>query len=607
MEVKEVVNTNTIRTRIAGIEYNILTPESIKAIYYEEMGKELTVNEISIYHSQDYEKELGLDKTGFDATIIHLFDEKEGINEFIFVPRGSEMRGGDNPRPLDWLDNLMSIFVGHGDGQYNDAKRFVDKILRKIEQNPKYKDVPLTKIAYGHSKAGNISQVLQIYQDEDEKFDKVYVFNDAPPTVYQLAYIDKKFYYRLAKEFNLKRDRDIYNINSEDLVNFAKEYYKEEAVNIHHIVAEEDLLYNLSLGIRGFVHFGEYTIIDTNSEFDGISNFFANIPDDVLAEIQQFLYEFGPVYNEEGFDGFIRELLGVDPEFVANLLDYKNLSFFEKVALIKQLVDNLPRLLEHLQWLLEKMGPILDFMAEQGYDIREDIRGIVGAIKRIVMDKIQQYTIISFGKTPRPVEDELEIINQHFDNIKQILDDFAKGVEGHSLQSLINAFEGPQKRYDSNGNLVFTVSSGGKTIHVNSTVLLQIYYKGLEVCDFKEKILNDLKTAYYEEYIDDYEARKRKLIAKIEDMEANYKAYESELDVRRGYSIRGVKVTYELTGIRVDEDIPQLHSNFKEIFDNLFETYEFWIQDQLQLLNRIKKGIDAIFEADYVTAMRIFG
>lgn len=155
MEVKEVVNTNTIRTRIAGIEYNILTPESIKAIYYEEMGKELTVNEISIYHSQDYEKELGLGKTGFDATIIHLFDEKEGINEFIFVPRGSEMREGDNPRPLDWLDNLLSIFVGHGDGQYNDAKRFVDKILRKIEQNPKYKDVPLTKIAYGHSKAGN--------------------------------------------------------------------------------------------------------------------------------------------------------------------------------------------------------------------------------------------------------------------------------------------------------------------------------------------------------------------------------------------------------------------------------------------------------------------
>ena len=112
MEISKVFNTDTLPLRITNIEYKNLTIETVKAIYYEETGEELNVEEIVIYYSEDYEDILNIGRTGFDGTIIHTIDEKKKVNEAIFIPRGSEVREGDEIKPLDWGDNVMSIFVG---------------------------------------------------------------------------------------------------------------------------------------------------------------------------------------------------------------------------------------------------------------------------------------------------------------------------------------------------------------------------------------------------------------------------------------------------------------------------------------------------------------
>ncbi|WP_335591392.1 DUF6792 domain-containing protein [Geobacillus thermodenitrificans] len=53
---------------------------------------------IKVYHSDDFKE--GQD-FGFDDTIIHFYDEKQGINQKYTITRGSEMSEHDTWKSLD--------------------------------------------------------------------------------------------------------------------------------------------------------------------------------------------------------------------------------------------------------------------------------------------------------------------------------------------------------------------------------------------------------------------------------------------------------------------------------------------------------------------------
>lgn len=96
MSNEEIFNTNIIRARIMDLEYENLTEieviSEIKRIYYEETGRELTAD-IDIYRSDDFLKDFRKvnSDSGFDGTIIHIQNVKEGINQAITITRGSEL------------------------------------------------------------------------------------------------------------------------------------------------------------------------------------------------------------------------------------------------------------------------------------------------------------------------------------------------------------------------------------------------------------------------------------------------------------------------------------------------------------------------------------
>lgn len=101
---KSVFHTDIMKIRIMDVEYDGITEDEIRRIYFEETGKELNL-EVNIYYSDDYIEEV--DANGFNGTMIHLFDEELETNEVYTVTRGTELKQEGDWRPVDWIYNLM--------------------------------------------------------------------------------------------------------------------------------------------------------------------------------------------------------------------------------------------------------------------------------------------------------------------------------------------------------------------------------------------------------------------------------------------------------------------------------------------------------------------
>lgn len=130
LSVKEVLFSDELRARILSLEYKNLTAEKIRQIYFEETGKEIEINNITIYKSKDFEEIFKKGSYGFDGTIIHFFDEEAKINQVYSIARESEMHEDEDWRPEDWLYNLMGIFVGGSSIQYDNAVYFEKKLQK---------------------------------------------------------------------------------------------------------------------------------------------------------------------------------------------------------------------------------------------------------------------------------------------------------------------------------------------------------------------------------------------------------------------------------------------------------------------------------------------
>ncbi|WP_060665980.1 DUF6792 domain-containing protein [Bacillus sp. CHD6a] len=332
-ENKEILS-EILKARVAEIEYRGITIEDIRRIYIEETGEEPPA-EITLYHAKDYAQINNQVDSGFDGTVIHFLNIETGINQSFTIIRGSEKRENygepaEGP-PHDWFYNMFGIFGGNIQSQYNHAEAFDKKVTEEINEMVEKEmntlrnegkpvaEVNLVKQGIGHSLGGNLIQTLQIIE---QPFEGVFVINDAPPSVYQLAYIDRNFRQAIRIKLGATTMNDIYKMNPRKLTEFGEKYYKERGKTIHHLTVQEDILYSL-LSLRGFMDLGTRRVLDTYHYTDGIARYMNKISDQHLHNIQQFVAKHAPAYEKAGVDGLNRSMFGFDQEFFTLISNMK--------------------------------------------------------------------------------------------------------------------------------------------------------------------------------------------------------------------------------------------------------------------------------------------
>jgi len=458
MSNEELLNSDILRARIMDLEYENLSEKEIKSeikrIYFEETGKMLTAD-VNIYRSDDILKEhrkTNID-SGFDGTIIHFQSEELKINQAITITRGSELGEKNTWKPIDWTYNLIGIFVGGTDNQYQDARRFDDKV-KNIIQNQRNTLPTLEKYGFGHSLGGNNISILQLIPDDkgELRFKNVYAINDAAPTAYQLAVIDSDFRWLINREYQLKNEQDIYTIPPDELKAFTEEYYKNkiDETTIHHLTAEEDMLYGAS-SVRGFLEIGGRDgFLDTDPIFSGIRELVDKIPDKDLRTIQMFLSNYSTTYNNDGFDGFIKELTGFNPAVVDSVLNARS-DFSETVEKVQKSMNDLGKPFTDITeadnfWSVVKESVTLPFDVV-GANINfqnELLSGLfqtIGNITELIVKAVPM--IIEMTKKLPEVIRSVKVLYENLDPILQAFVDvgFISQIEKDEIVSYIKEIE----------------------------------------------------------------------------------------------------------------------------------------------------------------------
>jgi hypothetical protein len=633
MSQKLVLDTDLLRARVMNLEYKHLTAEEIRRIYIEETGSNPPA-QIHVYHSEDF-RNVNANDSGFDGTIIHFYDEEKGINQMYTIARGSEMQEKDTWKPLDWAYNAFGIFVGQSKIQYNDALRFDDIMMKKITEELKRngQTIKLEKIGLGHSQGGNHAEMIQLTK---HRFDQVYVINDAPPNVYQLAYIDLDFRSKLEEEFGVNISTDyniIYSIPPSELKSFAEEYYKKQIDerSIHHLTSQEDMLYAVS-DVRGFIDIGSRQVIDTNMDFTSIKDLVSKISDKDIRTIQMYLSEYSDIYNEKGFDGVVQAMTGVDIAFIESLQGYDTMDYVWNAGdivskanhMLGDMKVKIPELMENVAILYKNLDPIFSVFVELGYVTPEEKKTVLTEVKGIEKDaaSIQQllhktwnWSMVIPFLTPYVADDilqwkaSIEVLFQIRDKVLNILkrlqtiqentmnlqNAITTSVKAHTLNEVINALARSKGRtYDENGDLILIKKVGEHEIRMNLSSAVRIYQKGLQIMEEKEAVLHRMKQRYFDEYVEDFETQKRELMKKIEDMEQNPWAYQHLL----GHFTYDAEQVYVLRRIDVHESIPPLDPMIPHIFETMFSYYEQEISKGKELVTTIKKSFEEFFEQD---------
>ncbi|MTH55070.1 hypothetical protein GKZ89_16825 [Bacillus mangrovi] len=643
----EVLSTEMLRARIAKLEYDIPKDpselelkefqEKIRQIYIEETGSPPPIN-ITIYHSGS--KEYSEDKdTGFDGTVIHFFDPEKGINQSYTITRGSEM-GEDSGtgEPLDWLYNTFGIYTGRNREQYEAASSFQNKVNNEIERKiakeieikktngQSYKDLELSRFGIGHSLGGNLIQMLQL---QEGHFKEVYAFNDAPPSAYQLAYIDQEFWFELSDYFSIPENNfdEIYTIPSADLEKFATDYYKERGKNIHHTTSADEILYAIS-NFRGFLFFGDRNIIETNPEFDGLKGVLDNVSDEDLAVIQKKLAEIAPYYEKGGIDGIVFGVTGYDKKFwddsIETLkdLDLTTLNPVERAEnaitvakTISSMKDHVGLMINRVTSLKDELPALLSIVGTVSAEEREEIESVIdgmvdnletmkGAIENIgdvaTLEKLRDGDLSGFLKQVEMLMNTSDIIKTEFSEFKagfgsiktileELMDKFGMATEAHLLDAVISALSIDGFSYKGD-DMYKAKMVNGKPVIINLSSALRLFKEGLTIYEEKESILKQVKEAYQREYAEDYSHRKGTLMKEIARTELDFSWAQSRL----GYS----PTAYKVTKIDVQESIYPIPPANTATFQELFHYHENEQEAGVKQIHKIKSSVEDFFKED---------
>lgn len=625
----EIINSDIVRARIAELEYGgggtLITEEDIRRILIEETGIEPPQN-IKVYHSKDYKKQYlnGEFDSGFDGTIIHFYDAKKGINQAYTITRGSEHNEKDlkDNAPLDWIYNALGIYTGETTNQYRHASLFNKIVTSEIKSKT---SVELKNIGIGHSLGGNLIQMLHLLNNN--LFDNVYAINDAPPSAYQLAKLDRDFYYELANFFEINR-RDfyqIYTIPPNDLKAFAESYYKEQGKNIHHLTNEEDMLFAAS-ELRGFLDLGSRTMLDSNPEFESIRERIANLSDEDLYEMQKFLVKYAPAYKAGGYDGLIKAMTGIDLVLLQDLksewegfsitdnpvdtLDsaWETMKKFDEMAVsLRDFIEQLPVLAENIPVILsiftdltsEEISVIEGELAGMESDVIEIRSMITDLMSMSMMEDLLTLNPFTFYENIKDMTERFEAIHSkinglmdRFDKIFAAIDraklDFGAAVEGHSLQQVSNALAKKGRRYEGGNLILYKTGADGKKIEVNLSSSVRIYQRGMDSYEAREESLKRYQAAYDAVFLDDFETRKRHLLSQIQDMETNPRAFRSVFNLEDA----------EISSIQVHEHIPPLPAAFADRLEEAVHHFQYQFDKGRRLVTSIKTSIEKMFDEE---------
>lgn len=115
----------------------------------------------------------------------------------------------------------------------------------------------------------------------------------------------------------------------------------------------------------------------------------------------------------------------------------------------------------------------------------------------------------------------------HFiSRIKKIIKQMQKLAKLHHndqadyLATMIKSLGHSQgKTYTTTGDTIISTIQHGKSIDVNLSATIRIYLKGLQIYAEKKRILKQVEMAYHHVYALDFQDRRRKLLAAIDELE----------------------------------------------------------------------------------------
>ncbi|UTR16149.1 hypothetical protein MM221_06205 [Salipaludibacillus sp. LMS25] len=483
---KEVLDSDQVRARMIQMEYKELTESEIRRIYIEETGTEPPAN-ITVYSSDDYpELREGDYYSGFDGSAIHFYDEEKGINQVYTITRGSEGSEKDSWKPKDWFYNLFGIGLGQNASQLEDAGTFVDYVMIDVERVDT--NIPLKSLGMGHSLGGNLITTLQLVTGQ---FDNVYAVNHIPPSMYQLVHSDPLFALRVSEEFNINLTNNfnnIYDIDPTELKEFTEAYYKEriDETTINRLNMEEDLLYAM-WGLSGFIDIGVGDPMNSIEGFDGLHDFMSHISDEDMRIVRLYFAQFVQGYNKDGFDGAIREIMGLRSDFIDDFADiysaYSNTNIFTAAwstrnlkakmtftiwPMLWDMGKKVPQLYDDLVVLYNNIDPLLDALVDLEVITpleRQEIKRSLGEILESV-GNIKSYLKRSLQQSWSDRIQSVYIIYQEYNNIMANVDNIKLHTEGlmayfglsadaHKMTHVVNALG------KNNGENVMRVYEGG--------------------------------------------------------------------------------------------------------------------------------------------------
>lgn len=611
-----------VQIRLVDIEYEQLTEETVRKIIVEETGKEPSFD-IRIYCSDDYiDEEEG---NGFNGTIIHIYNDELEINQSYTIFRGTEKTEDKNDwRPIDWTYNIMGIFIGKDISQLDAARKFEEKVTNEVVEQT-IDSVELKRFGLGHSLGGNLITILQLM---DGNYKKVLTLNAAPPSLYQIITVDRSFQRTINNSFDLTGKDILFYQDAEALQETAEEYYKDRGKNIYHITTKQDILQSL-FSIRGFFRVGNYEEpLDAfpGAETESLAELFELIPDEFIRDLQIYLAEnLSSVYSEDGFDGLLTELTGIDPKLIdifhgLDTLDFKTVMKFNQIT--TEMGEKIPELLAFLDEFMTELPSVLDKLVELEYITAEQKENILSefgslrfSVRRLDLmissyenDLISPFMLIDMYEIYRIYKSMSKSVSVINNNLGHLGDQISSGVAAHSIYPVLNALSKDLNRsYIKSGDdidLMIHQNVNGKDIQINISSASRIYVDGLAIFEQKQEVLERMKSAYTYEYILGYQMKKGSIMKQITDMEQSPHSYQHLL----GQFTDDTHYYYRLTRIDVHEDIPEgLPEEFDNVFEGMFGYIESTITKEKELLHQIQTAIEDLFTEEERIAGALFG
>ncbi|QXE03338.1 DUF6792 domain-containing protein [Terribacillus sp. DMT04] len=597
----EFLESPEIKARLIDIEYEDLEPQELenrlKQLYLEETG-ELFEGEIDILHSSETKNET-ITSSNYDGTAIHI--SNDGHEEMYVISQGTQ--GGE-----DWLYNLKSMLAGQTALQAEATNEFVMEAKQHLEVDEDTKTYGLS-----HSLGHNNNTVSYLAFGT---FDEVFSINGAQPNYYELFKVDIPFYEAVRKEFAIREDMDVYDIEPQKLNDFAIQYYQDKSDNIHQIISKDDPLYAAS-AVRGFFTLGNVTMVDTNPDTPGLRELMEYIPDDVVKNFQDLAIDFAVGSERDGTYGGVEALIGVDlKEFEGIDGFWSGVGFYfthssEIDTMIRSLEEKVPTLLDKLTPITENAEQIFsslyeaeyitkeqkDVMVEEIAIIEQELQKINEAIGRNVDIRDLGNPNAGFGGDIgaglKIYLDHVKAIMESVDRIKEsgILDNLSAITDSHSISELLSVMSDGKKGYLGT-DMVYNATKGdGEPIKVNISAALRMYQHSIPILEAKAAKISELEQAIHDELDTSYKDEERKVRDEIDQMEGSPGTYKFLLS-KHGYYPTFMK---EMKKISVHEIFPPLENNdFEEQLAELTKT----VETGYAYIENYRKSIQDLFEEE---------